>query len=110
MLIYFSNTPLGTISITSGPIVGWGSSTVKDVANGNAATISGTVAPDLALSTSVSAPVDGNSIESARFHVDPVYGQVPATVFIGGGAGTAYGSIGGGVSHVYAWSIINLSP
>ena len=104
-----AGSPVGA-SVTTGPIVGWGSSTVRDVANGNSVIVSGTVAPDLAVSGAVSAPVDGDSIENVKLHVDPVYGQVPTTAYGGGGIGTLYGGVGAGGSHVFASAIFDLFP
>jgi hypothetical protein len=97
-------------SVTTGPIVGWGSSTIKDVAQGNSAIVSGTAAYEGALSASISIPIDGNSLNSIRPHVDPVYGQIPATLFMGGGVGYAYGGLGGGASHVFVSTSTDLSP
>ena len=96
--------------MTTGPIVGWGSSTVKDVAVGNSAVLSATVAPDLALSGSATVPVEGDSLKTLQPHVDPTYGQIPATLYLGGGGGTAYGGAGVGGSHVFASAIANLFP
>ncbi|WKZ50323.1 MAG: RHS repeat-associated core domain-containing protein [Anaerolineales bacterium] len=110
-----AGSPLGA-SVTTGPLVGWGSSTVSDVATGDSAVLSGTVAPDLAVSFSGSAPLEGYSVsdplnfENANLHVDPVYGQVPATLYGGGGFGGYYAGGGGGISHVFASAIIDLSP
>jgi RHS repeat-associated protein len=82
-------------SLTEGLLLGWGSSNVNDVTSGQAAVAGGTVASGLALSTSVTSPLETNSNASiSGLHVDPVYGQVPATVYFGIGAGAAYGSAG----------------
>lgn len=97
-------------SLTEGPIIGWGSSTIKDVAIGNSAIVSGTVAYEAAISTSVSVPVDGNSLRALRPHVDPVYGQIPPTVYVGVGGGGAYASGGIGGTHVFAYAIQDLIP
>jgi RHS repeat-associated protein len=101
--------PVGA-SFTEGPIVGWGSSTVKDIAQGNSGTISATAAYEGALSVGISAPVDGDSFRNIRPHVDSVYGQIPVTVYVGGGIGGAYAGTGGGGSHVFVSSIIDVSP
>jgi hypothetical protein len=96
--------PVGA-SFTTGPIVGWGSSTINDVAQGNSAIISGTAAYEGAISASVSVPVDGITP-----HVDPVYGQIPTTVYGGGGAGYAYAGLAAGGTHVFASAIVDLFP
>jgi len=37
------------------------------------------------------------SIDEKGLHIDPYSGQVPPTVYIGGGAGGAYAGIGAGI-------------
>jgi len=77
-------------SITVGPIVGWGSSNIDDVALGTSFTGSASAAAGGALAGSVSFPTD--------LHIDPHSGMVPSTIYTGGGFGMAYASLGAGVS------------
>jgi hypothetical protein len=107
-----TGTPVGA-SFTEVPIIGWGSSTIKDVAKGDSAIVSGTAAYKGAISASISVPFEGSigmPFEGFKLHVDPVYGQIPSTAYGGGGVGYAYGSLGGGATHVFAYSIIDLAP
>jgi len=90
-------------SITTGPIVGWGSSTLTDVAVGDSYIISGTASAEAAVSVAITAPRDGQNL-----HVDPVYGQVPPTVYGGAGVGSPYAGVGTGISHVFVSGIIDL--
>ena len=92
---------------TTGPILGWVSSTVTDVVQGDSYVVSGTASYEAAISGAVSVPREGNSL---YLHVDPVYGQVPFTFYGGAGGGSPYGGVGVGPSHVFANVIINLSP
>lgn len=76
----------GGISVTAGPLFGWGSSNVEDVATGSYGILSATAAGGPALSVAVT----GSPI------IDEKYGQVPSTVYLGGGAGCCYAGIGAG--------------
>jgi hypothetical protein len=82
-------------SVTGGTLIGWGSSRVKDVTSGKSEVFGGTLAGGPAISISAVAPLnnDGN-----RLHVDQVYGIVPTTLYIGGGAGVGYAGAGAGKS------------
>jgi hypothetical protein len=83
----------GGVSFSGGPLLGWGSSTVKDVTSGKSEVFGGTATAGPAASVSVVAPMNDNG---TMLHVDPIYGIVPATLYIGGGAGCCYA--GGGSS------------
>jgi RHS repeat-associated protein len=76
----------GGISITAGPLFGWGSSNVEDIATGSYLITSASAAGGPALSAAV----------TASPMIDEKYGQVPFTVYLGGGAGCCYAGIGGG--------------
>ena len=82
------------LSGTGGLLVGWASSNVDDVIQGYSGIISGTAAAEGALSVALTAPLDPET----GFHVDRYSGQVPATLYIGGGAGGAYAGVGAGVN------------
>ena len=101
-----TGTPISA-SLTEGPIVGWGSSTIRDVAQGESLILSATAAYEGALSTSISVPLDGDPFD---VHIDPIYGQVPTTIYGGGGIGYAYGSLGVGATSVFAYAIYDFSP
>jgi hypothetical protein len=98
-----AGSPIGA-TVTTGLLVGWGSSTVKDVAQGDSYLASGTIAPDLAVSGAAAVPIEGNAVDEImggdvpKFHKDPVYGQVPVTLFGGGGIGAYYAGGGAGIS------------
>ena len=81
------------VSATGGLLVGWGSSTVDDVIKGFSGIISGTAAAEAAITVAIIAPVNDKGL-----HLDPITGQVPATIYIGGGAGGGYAGIGGGIN------------
>ena len=55
--------------------------------------VSGTAAAEGAVAAAVTAPIDQN-----RLHFDPYSGQVPATLYVGGGGGGGYAGIGGGIN------------
>ena len=78
---------------TGGLLIGWGSSDIDDATKGFSGIISGTVAAEGAVSAAVTTPIDQKG-----FHVDPYSGQVPFTIYFGGGAGGGYAGIGGGVN------------
>jgi len=78
---------------TGGILIGWGSSSVKDVTQGYSVIVSGTAAAEGAVAAAVTAPIDQN-----RLHFDPYSGQVPATLYVGGGGGGGYAGIGGGIN------------
>ena len=78
---------------TGGLLVGWGSSSVEDATKGFSGIISGTAAAEAAVSAAMTVPIDEKGL-----HVDPYSGQVPPTVYIGGGAGGGYAGLGGGVN------------
>ena len=77
---------------------------VTPVTQGFSGIISGTMAAEGALAVAVTAPIDEKEL-----HIDPYSGQLPPTIYIGGGAGGAYAGIGAGINGptgVY----INLTP
>jgi hypothetical protein len=84
-------------SITAGPLIGWASTDVDDATSGYSGVLSGTAAAGPAVSVAVVSPL----------HVDPYYGQVPFTTFVGGGAGAGNAGLGGGLSGTFIQS--NLS-
>jgi hypothetical protein len=84
----------GGISLIGGPIIGWGSSDVDDVTKGYSLILSGTAAAQEALAFGITAPIDPNQ----GLYVDPYSGQIPVTVFMGGGAGGGYAGLGVGVN------------
>jgi hypothetical protein len=43
--------------------------------------------------------MQGDGISPEGAYVDPVYGQIPVTAYVGIGAGYGYGGVGGGLSH-----------
>lgn len=89
---------------TGGLLVRWGSSSVNDVAQGFSGIVSGTAAAEGAVAVAITAPIDEKGL-----HVDPYSGQVPSTIYIGGGAGGAYAGIGAGINGptvIY----VNLTP
>lgn len=93
-------------SATGGLLIGWGSSQVEDATQGYSGIISGTAAAEGAVAAAVTFPID---MDKKALYVDPHSGQVPATVYIGGGAGGAYAGIGAGLNGptgIYA----NLTP
>ena len=93
-------------SVTGGPLVGWGSSTVDDVLDGDSYIASVTASPyPVAGSAAATAPMESGG----RLHVDPVSGIVPATLYIGGGVGIPYASAGGGISHSFGSMQIDLN-
>jgi hypothetical protein len=79
-------------SLTVGPLIGWGSSSVDDVISGNSVIVSGAAAYEGAATGAVSAPLTG---------IDPYYGQIPATVYFGVGVGGAYAGLSGGLTHSF---------
>jgi hypothetical protein len=83
----------GGLSVVGGPVFGWGSSDVTNVTKGYSGLISGTAAAEVAVSAGISAPLDDKG-----FHVDPYTGQVPATIYVGGGVGGGYAGVGAGVN------------
>lgn len=82
----FPNTKFGIIA-TVGVLIGWGSSSVSDATSGGSWQAGGFAAAGVGMSASVSSPLS----------VDRVYGQVPATMYVGIGAGLGFG-IGVGYS------------
>ena len=97
--------PLVGGSATGGPIVGWGSSTVYDVAKGNSyiGSVTYSYSP-YASSVAVTAPME----DDWKLHVDSVSGMVPVTLYGGGGVGTPYAGAGVGVSHSFGSAVIDL--
>ena len=85
---------IGTgISSTAGLLVGSGSSTADDATKGFSGILSGTAAAQYAIAAAITVPIDKN-----RLHVDPYSGQVPTTIYIGGGGGAAYAGVGLGIN------------
>jgi RHS repeat-associated protein len=90
------------VSGTVGPLVGFLSTKVDDATSGYSGILSGTTAAGGAISVGVVAPLEGTSIENiSGLHVDSHYGQVPFTIYLGGGAGGAYAGVGGGLSGTF---------
>jgi hypothetical protein len=85
---------------TGGLLVGWGSSSVKDATQGFSGIISGTAAAEAAVSAAIIAPIDEKGL-----YVDPYSGQVPTTIYIGGGGGGGYAGFGIGVNGPSGMSI-----
>jgi hypothetical protein len=86
-------------SVTFGPIIGWLSTNIEDSTNGYSGILSGSAAAEEAASVAITIPFEGSSPQSLTgVHVDPYYGQVPFTLFLGGGAGAAYAGVGGGLT------------
>jgi hypothetical protein len=83
----------GGASGTGGLLVGWGSSSVDDVSQGYSGIVSATLAAEAAVTAAASVPIDENGL-----YVDPYYGQIPVTLYIGGGGDGGYASIGGGIN------------
>jgi hypothetical protein len=82
-------------SVTGGVLFGWGSSQVSDVTSGRSQIIGGTAAAGPAISVTIATPLNDSG---DKLHVDSIYGQVPTTVYIGGGAGGVYAGVGAGKS------------
>jgi hypothetical protein len=96
MLNYLSNIPL----------VGWGSSQLENLTSGNSFLLGGSAAAELAITTSVSAPLGESGL-----YIDPHYGQIPATAYFGGGVGGAFADAGLSYSGTFTWSdILNALP
>ena len=77
------------LAVTTGPLAGWGSSNVNVVTSGNSVVVSGSAAAEWAATGAISVPVNENG-----FYVDPYYGQIPATLYFGGGVGGAFADAG----------------
>jgi hypothetical protein len=88
-------------AVTTGPLIGWASSNVEDVTSGNSVILSGSAAAEGALTVGVSAPLGDSGL-----YLDPHYGQVPATLYLGGGAGGAFADAG----LSYSGTFISLHP
>ena len=112
-------SPIGA-SVTGGPLIGWGSSHVEDATSGGFVTFSGAGTAGYAGALSVSTPLDINpsSTPPVSLHYDEKYGMVPATLYLGFGAGFPYyggASLEGGGTPISAdltqylphWSIFN---
>jgi len=82
--------PIGG-ALTTGPLVGWGSSSGEQVSQGTSNQVGGTIAAELAVTANVSVP---NSLKA-----DPIYGMSPTTAYLGGGVGGVYFGGGGGRSY-----------
>jgi hypothetical protein len=89
----------GGISTTGGPLIGWLSMNVEDATSGFSGILSGTAAAEAAGTVAITFPLD--KLESV--HVDPYYGQVPFTVFAGGGVGGGYAGLGGGINGTFTY-------
>ncbi|HLC03054.1 MAG TPA: RHS repeat-associated core domain-containing protein [Anaerolineales bacterium] len=105
---------LGGGALTLGPLFGFDSSSVEDVVSGYSASISASAAARFAGTVSLSVPFEREAISEFPFHVDPEYGQVPSTVYVGGGAGGVYAGagVGGGGSfkNGSGWFQVELTP
>ncbi len=89
-VIFTPPVPIYEVAVTTGPSVGWFSSEPNSGDfNGS---LSGTLAAEGAVSASISVPMNVDMDDP--FYVDPHYGQVPVTLYGGGGVGccTAGGS------------------
>jgi hypothetical protein len=88
-------------SVTGGVLIGWASSDVDDATTGTSGVLSATGAYIAAVTASISAPLK----------VDPKYGQVPFTFYVGAGSGGAFADAGIGpnltITHGY---LTNLLP
>jgi hypothetical protein len=84
------------ISATVGPLIGWNSSKIEDSTSGDSYITGVSGAYGVAGSIAISVPKEGSNL-LAPFHNDPVFGQVPVTVYVGVGSGAIYGSWGAGV-------------
>ena len=62
---------------------------MEHVISGTSVIVSGSAAAEAAGTVSLSFPP----------HVDPVYGQVPVTGYLGSGGGGAYAGLGAGITH-----------
>jgi hypothetical protein len=76
-------------SVTTGGVLGWFSSDVRQSTSGQSAIVSGTIAAREAVSVAIATP--------ANLRVDRKYGAVPVTVYAGKGYGAGYASVGGGI-------------
>jgi hypothetical protein len=100
----------GGVSLTTGYLVGWASSDLNDVTSGFSGILSATAAAEIAGSVGITFPLESTGTnEISGLHVDPHFGQVPVTIYIGGGIGGAYAGLGGGLSgalsdYIYYWS------
>ncbi len=95
-------------SVTTGPLLGWGSSSVSDVVSGNSGNLSATGAFEGAGTVFVNVPIEGPGIVP---HVDTHYGQIPATDYLGVGVGGAYGDISlGKTMSLFHEDLSNLLP
>jgi hypothetical protein len=91
----------GGVDATGGLLLGFESSNIDDATTGYSWVASGSAAAGPAATVSISGP----------FHEDPVYGQVPFTVYVGGGAGAGFADVGGGITGTFAHDkITNLLP
>jgi hypothetical protein len=77
------------VAVTTGPIIGWGSSRVEDVTAGNSILASGSGAAEFAGTVSIAAPISNNGL-----FIDPYYGQIPTTLYLGGGGGGGFADAG----------------
>ncbi len=106
-------SPIGA-SVTTGPIIGWGSSDIRDATSGYSLIVSASAAAETAGSASISIPLEGNpfsNFNETKIHIDPLYGQIPSTTYFGVGIGAAYAGIGGGISGtVYHQDLTYLLP
>ena len=75
-----------------GPLIGWESSSIEDSTKGTSAQANAFAAAGFGISVSVSSPAN-SELRNGEFplYVDPVYGQVPFTVYLGLGAGVGAG-------------------
>jgi hypothetical protein len=85
------------ISFTGGPLIGWLSTNVDDATAGYSIIFSGSAAAEGAVTVAITAPLEG-LYPTYQVHVDSHYGQVPFTVYVGGGAGAAYAGVGAGIN------------
>lgn len=86
---------------TGGVLIGWASSDVDDVTTGASGIFTATGAFVAAVTVAVSSPLV----------VDPIYGQVPFTFYIGAGPGGAFGDVGiGGSITTTHGDLTNLLP
>lgn len=92
---------------TEGILVGWGSSNVDAVTKGVSATVSGTAAAGPAVTVAINAPLVSSN--NTVLYVDPITGQIPATIYVGGGGGAGYAGVSGGLNLPTSLNL-NLTP
>ena len=83
------------------------SSDLSDSTSGFSVLGGATAAAEYTGSVSIVTPLEGNPISNpldTKFHVDPLYGQIPVTGYFGVGVGGAYAGADGGISSTIAYN------